>query len=64
MEHTKFCQSCGMPLASREAHGTLASGEKSGDYCAHCCLLYTSSLTGVSPFLCHSCVFFTGGSSP
>ena len=36
MEHTKFCQSCGMPLASHEAYGTLGSGEKSGDYCAHC----------------------------
>ena len=28
MEHTKFCQSCGMPLTSHEAYGTLASGEK------------------------------------
>ena len=36
MEHTKFCQSCGMPLTSHEAYGTLASGEKSGDFCAHC----------------------------
>ena len=36
MEHTKFCQSCGMPLTSHEAYGTLGSGEKSGDCCAHC----------------------------
>ena len=36
MEHTKFCQSCGMPLRTPEVHGTCAAGEKSEDYCIYC----------------------------
>lgn len=36
MEHTKFCQSCGMPLRTPEVHGTCAAGKKSEDYCIYC----------------------------
>ena len=32
----KICQSCSMPLANAEDHGTTKSGDKSDDYCVHC----------------------------
>ncbi|MEK7158164.1 MAG: zinc ribbon domain-containing protein [Patescibacteria group bacterium] len=34
---SKFCQSCGMPLAKDEqGSGTEADGSKSAKYCSHC----------------------------
>jgi len=32
-----FCQSCGMPLGSKEDCGTNADGSTSFDYCKYCC---------------------------
>lgn len=31
-----FCQSCGMPLAKPEDHGTERDGARSRDYCKYC----------------------------
>jgi len=33
----QFCQSCGMPLTSKEDCGTNADGSTSFDYCRYCC---------------------------
>lgn len=43
----KFCQSCGMPLADPETHGTEADGSASADYCKYCYQhgAFTSSMT-------------------
>ena len=43
----KFCQSCGMPLAKAEDHGTEADGKASQDYCQYCYQkgAFTSSMT-------------------
>ena len=43
----KFCQSCGMPLARLEDHGTEADGKISQDYCQYCYQqgAFTSSMT-------------------
>lgn len=43
----KFCQSCGMPLARPEDHGTEADGKASQDYCQYCYQkgAFTSSMT-------------------
>mgnify|MGYP000910533472 CR=1 FL=1 len=35
-EDSRVCQSCGMPMRSREDLGTEADGALSGDYCIHC----------------------------
>lgn len=32
----RFCQSCGMPLASEEMYGTEEGGGRSGEYCRYC----------------------------
>ena len=31
-----ICQSCGMPMESKEDHGTNADGGMNGDYCHFC----------------------------
>ena len=31
-----FCQSCAMPLSSKELYGTNADGCKNEDYCIYC----------------------------
>lgn len=36
MNDQKFCQSCAMPLAKPEDHGTNADGSKNDDYCSYC----------------------------
>ncbi|XZF15171.1 zinc ribbon domain-containing protein [Chitinophagaceae bacterium MMS25-I14] len=36
MEHTKFCQSCSMPLDSQEMMGTEKDGSKNQEYCKYC----------------------------
>lgn len=43
----KFCQSCGMPLAKPEDHGTEEDGKASQDYCQYCYQkgAFTSSMT-------------------
>lgn len=33
---TKICQSCGMPIVSREQLGTDADGKINEDYCKYC----------------------------
>lgn len=33
---TTYCQSCGMPLARPEDHGTERDGSPSADYCIYC----------------------------
>lgn len=32
----KFCQSCAMPLNTKEDHGTNADGSLNEDYCKYC----------------------------
>lgn len=32
----KFCQSCGMPLATADDYGTETDGSPSTDYCTYC----------------------------
>lgn len=32
----KFCQSCGMPMESKEIYGTNADGSLNDEYCAYC----------------------------
>ncbi|MDL2237466.1 zinc ribbon domain-containing protein [Christensenellaceae bacterium OttesenSCG-928-K19] len=36
MEHTLYCQSCGMPLDSEEVMGTEAGGARTREYCTYC----------------------------
>lgn len=36
MNEQNFCQSCGMPLDSREVIGTEADQSKNEDYCIYC----------------------------
>ncbi len=47
LKDMKFCQSCGMPLARAEDHGTEADGSASQDYCQYCYQkgAFTSSMT-------------------
>lgn len=33
---TIYCQSCGMPLAAPEEHGTEKDGSPNPEYCTHC----------------------------
>lgn len=35
-QHEDHCQSCGMPLPSRDMLGTENNGEKSKEYCMYC----------------------------
>ena len=46
MEHTKFCQSCGMPLTAPEQFGKNADGTTNGDYCVYCCPNGEANMTG------------------
>lgn len=32
----KFCQSCGMPMATEDLYGVEADGSSSADYCKYC----------------------------
>ena len=47
LKDMKFCQSCGMPLARAEDHGTEADGSASQDYCQYYYQkgAFTSSMT-------------------
>ena len=36
MVSTTVCQSCAMPLAKSEDHGTEADGKQSEEFCTHC----------------------------
>lgn len=36
MENTKYCQSCGMPMAESDQFGTNKDGSKNEDYCVYC----------------------------
>ena len=36
MVSTTVCQSCAMPLAKPQDHGTEADGKKSEEFCTHC----------------------------
>lgn len=66
MEHTKYCQSCGMPLSETENEvlGTNADGSKNEDYCIYCYKdgEYTSNMT--MDEMIEFCVpFMTGNNS-
>ncbi|HBU12143.1 MAG TPA: transcriptional regulator [Clostridiales bacterium] len=36
MDEMKYCQSCGMPLASKEVLGTNKDGGSNDEYCIYC----------------------------
>ena len=36
MSETKFCQSCGMPLDSKDVCGTNQDGSINEEYCIYC----------------------------
>lgn len=44
---TMYCQSCGMPMANAELHGTNADGTRNEDYCKFCYVngSFTSNMT-------------------